>query len=113
MPGRWSMPGRISSRFARRFGGKTIQRLPCPRLRSLWPADRFWSMKERAMADDKEPMQADGEGGPGRAVANENDPPGAGRPDMEANGGQSGGGAYPSPHNDPDKAEPESGFLGH
>jgi hypothetical protein len=70
-------------------------------------------MKERAMADDKEPMQADGEGGPGRAVANENDPPGAGRPDMEANGGQSGGGAYPSPHNDPDKAEPESGFLGH
>ncbi|MGE5563836.1 MAG: hypothetical protein ACM3ZV_11105 [Bacillota bacterium] len=65
------------------------------------------------MADDKEPMQADGTGGPGTAVANENDPPSAGRPDMEDNPGESGGGPYPSPHNDPQKADAEDGFMGH
>jgi hypothetical protein len=64
------------------------------------------------MADDKEPMQADGSD-LGNEVANENDPPSAGRPDMEDNEGDSGGGPYPSPHNDPDNANPEGGFMGH
>ena len=50
------------------------------------------------MAEDKEPMQADGSGGPGAALARENDPPSEGRPDMNDNGGQSEGGAYPNPH---------------
>lgn len=65
------------------------------------------------MADDKEPMQADGKDGIGREVANDRDPPSAGRPDMEDNEGQSGGGAYPNPHNDPANAHPEGGFMGH
>ena len=65
------------------------------------------------MGDDKEPMQAGGSGSAGRAVANENDPPSAGRPDMEDNEGDSAGGPYPSPHNDPDKADPEDTFMGH
>jgi hypothetical protein len=64
------------------------------------------------MADEKEPMQADGTD-LGKIVANENDPPSAGRPDMDDNEGDSGGGPYPSPHNDPDNAAPESGFMGH
>lgn len=63
------------------------------------------------MADEKEPMQADGHDL--KKVANENDPPSAGRPDMEDNQGDSGGGPYPSPHNDPDQAHPEDGFMGH
>jgi hypothetical protein len=65
------------------------------------------------MADDKEPMQASGIDGAGKEVANENDPPSAGRPDMEDTSGDSGGGAYPSPHNDPENAKPEDGFMGH
>ena len=51
------------------------------------------------MADDKEPMQASGQqDGVGADIAEEKDPPSAGRPDMEHNSGQSGGGAYPNPH---------------
>ena len=46
-------------------------------------------------------------------MADDKDPASAGRPDMEDNRGQSGGGAYPNPHNDPDKADPEDGFMGH
>ena len=65
------------------------------------------------MADDKEPMQADGVKNGGRAGANENNPPSSGRPDMQDNEGQSGGGAYPNPHNDPENAENEEGFMGH
>jgi hypothetical protein len=60
------------------------------------------------MADDKEPMQA-----AGPVPANDDDPASAGRPDMQDNEGQSGGGAYPSPHNDPANADPEGGFTGH
>lgn len=44
------------------------------------------------MADEKEPMQADGRGMP---PENPDQNPTAGRPDMEDNTGQSGGGAYP------------------
>lgn len=65
------------------------------------------------MADEKEPMEADGTGGAGRAAANDDDPPAAGRPDMLGNRGQSGGGAYPNPHDDPANADPETGFMGH
>jgi hypothetical protein len=65
------------------------------------------------MADDKEPMQAGGTNGVGRAIANENEPPSDARPDMDHNEGQSGGGAYPNPHNDPANADPEGGFMGH
>lgn len=65
------------------------------------------------MADDKEPMQAGGSGGTGEAVANENDPASAGRPGMDENEGDSGGGPYPSPHNDPANADPQDGFMGH
>jgi hypothetical protein len=63
--------------------------------------------------DDKEPMEAGGTGGDGRAAANDEDPASAGRPDMEDNQGQSGGGAYPNPHNDPANADAEGGFMGH
>jgi hypothetical protein len=65
------------------------------------------------MADEKEPMQADGAGGPGKEIANDDDPPSAGRPDMEHNEGDSGGGPYPNPHNDPENAKPEDTFMGH
>ena len=65
------------------------------------------------MADDKEPMEAGGTSGAGKAAANDDDPASAGRPDMQDNEGQSGGGAYPSPHNDPANADPEDGFMGH
>jgi hypothetical protein len=51
-----------------------------------------------AMSDDKEPMQASGQGGVGAEIAEEKDPPSAGRPDMQDNAGQSGGGAYPHGH---------------
>ena len=64
------------------------------------------------MADEKEPMQADGSE-LRKDIANENDTPSAGRPDMEDNAGDSGGGPYPSPHDDADKADPEDGFMGH
>lgn len=62
------------------------------------------------MASDKEPMQA-----PGDEVEKEDadNPPSAARPDMEENRGQSGGGAYPNPHDDPANADPEGGFMGH
>lgn len=63
--------------------------------------------------DEKEPMEAGGTGGVGRAAANDDDPPSAGRPDMQDNQGQSGGGAYPNPHDDPANAEPLTGFMGH
>lgn len=54
------------------------------------------------MDDGKVPEPADGTGGVGREIAQESDPASAGRPDMEANAGQSGGGAYPNPHNGKD-----------
>ena len=57
------------------------------------------------MPDDKEPMQANGRGGAGAAIANEDDPPSAGQPGMEDHGGQSEGGAYPNPHTGKDKGE--------
>lgn len=62
------------------------------------------------MGDDKQPMQASGE--ELEQIDGEN-PPSAARPDMEENPGQSGGGPYPSPHDDPDEADPEDGFMGH
>ena len=69
------------------------------------------------MADDKEPMQADGKGGIGEEVAEEKDPASAGRPDMEDNLGQSGGGAYPNPHQEKDDGgfhggQSEAGYFG-
>jgi hypothetical protein len=43
----------------------------------------FGDREERAMADDdKEPMEAGGTGGDGRAAANDEDPASAGRPDI-------------------------------
>lgn len=65
------------------------------------------------MAEEKEPMQAGGTKGAGAALAEEEDPPSAGRPDMDENEGQSGGGAYPNPHSDPQNAKPENTFMGH
>lgn len=65
------------------------------------------------MTDEKEPMQASGSGGVGAEIAEEETPPSAGRPDMGHNRGESGGGAYPSPHNDPENAKPEDRFMGH
>ena len=61
------------------------------------------------MAEDKEPMQADGSNGVGEELAEEKNPPSAGRPDMQDNRGQSGGGAYPNPHSG---KEEEGGFHG-
>ena len=60
------------------------------------------------MPDDKEPMQANGSGGAGAAIASEDDPPSAGQPDMEDDGGQSEGGAYPNPH----RGKDEGSFRG-
>jgi hypothetical protein len=57
------------------------------------------------MADDKEPMQASGDGD---AAVDEGNPPSSGRPDMADNAGQSEGGAYPNPHTGKD----EGGFRG-
>ena len=54
-------------------------------------------------ADNKTPMQANGKDGAGAAVAKEDDPPSSGRPDMDENGGQSEGGAYPNPHTGKDE----------
>ena len=65
------------------------------------------------MDEDKEPMQAAGTGGFGAKIAEEKNPPSADRPDMMRNTGQSGGGPYPSPHNDPENANPEDTFMGH
>jgi hypothetical protein len=65
------------------------------------------------MADEKKPMQADGTGGVGEEIAAEKSPAAAGRPDMQDNEGDSGGGPYPSPHNDPANAHPENTFMGH
>lgn len=66
------------------------------------------------MADEKEPMQASGaRDDVGEEIAEERDPPSAGRPNMDENRGQSGGGAYPSPHNDPENADAENTFMGH
>jgi hypothetical protein len=55
------------------------------------------------MADPKEPVQADGSDGVGAEVAEEKNPPSAGRPDMDENLGQSAGGAYPNPHQGKDE----------
>jgi hypothetical protein len=60
------------------------------------------------MANEKEQMEADGKGGLGREVAEEKAPPSAGRPLMGENVGQSGGGAYPNPH----QGKNEGGFHG-
>ena len=66
------------------------------------------------MADEKEPMEADGtQNSVGAELAEERDPPSSGRPDMADNRGQSGGGAYPNLHNDPKNADPENTFVGH
>jgi hypothetical protein len=62
------------------------------------------------MTEQKQPMQADGEGS---SLKDRESVPSAGRPDMNENAGQSGGGAYPHPKNDPEEAEPEDGFMGH
>jgi hypothetical protein len=47
------------------------------------------------MANDKQPMQADGKGMP---PVDSDDPPTADRPDMFEDSGQSGGAAYPNPY---------------
>ena len=47
------------------------------------------------MADDKNSME----------VANDRDPPSAGRPALDENAGQSGGGAYPNARGDNDDGE--------
>ena len=65
------------------------------------------------MVDDKEPMQADGSDNDEVELAEGQQPPSSGRPDMNRNAGQSGGGAYPNPHNDPENADPQNTFLGH
>jgi hypothetical protein len=57
------------------------------------------------MADGKVPEPADGEGGIGRDVAEEKNPASAGRPDMQQNQGQSGGGAYPNPYDGKEDAD--------
>jgi hypothetical protein len=69
------------------------------------------------MTDDKEPMQADGSDGARREVAEEKNPPSAGRPDMNDNLGQSAGGAYPNPHTGKDEGgfhggQSEAGYFG-
>lgn len=65
------------------------------------------------MADEKEPMDPIEQENAGRGLANEDEPPSAGRPAIGRNEGQSGGGHYPNPHDDPDNADPEGGFMGH
>jgi hypothetical protein len=67
--------------------------------------------KDELMADENEPMQADGTDVD--SAEHKKNPPSAGRPDMNSNAGESGGGAYPSPHNDPANADPQNTFLGH
>ena len=69
------------------------------------------------MSDDKVPIQADGNDGIGADVADEKNPPSAGRPDMDENAGQSAGGAYPNPHTGKDKGgfhggQSEPGYFG-
>ena len=65
------------------------------------------------MSDDKKEMPVDGDNGIGADIARSNEPATAGRPDMQTNAGQSGGGAYPNPHNDPDNADTQNSFMGH
>jgi len=55
------------------------------------------SWKEPTMIEDKQNIQADGSDDRGAEVAESVDSAAAGRPDMEENRGQSGGGAYPNP----------------
>jgi hypothetical protein len=65
------------------------------------------------MTDGKQPMQADGSGGVGEELAEDRGPPSAGRPDMEDNAGDSGGGAYPNPHDrETEGADKEEEFRG-
>ena len=69
------------------------------------------------MAEDKQTMQADGTDGAGADVAEEANPPSAGRPGMDDNFGQSGGGAYPNPHSGEDAGgfhggQSEPGYFG-
>ena len=64
------------------------------------------------MSDQKQPMQAAGSDQIGEDAETANDPT-AGRPDMQTNAGQSAGGAYPNPHNDPENADPQNTFMGH
>jgi hypothetical protein len=62
------------------------------------------------MADEKEPMQANG------VATGSSDRKGdesRARPDMEENAGESGGGAYPHPKNRPENAQPQNTFMGH
>ena len=67
----------------------------------------FCRLEERAMADDKEPMEAGGTGGaePRQMTTIRRWSPG-----MQDNRGQSGGGAYPNPHDDPANAN-QTGFM--
>lgn len=48
------------------------------------------------MTEGKQPMQPDGRDLTGEEVADNENPATAGRPDMQENQGQSGGGAYPN-----------------
>ena len=71
------------------------------------------------MDDGKVPEPADGSDGVGRKIAQEQDPASAGRPDMDGNSGQSGGGDYPNPHSNGDEdrgfhgGQSEPGYHGH
>ena len=62
------------------------------------------------MADKKEPMQANGLDAD---EADNQNRPSAGRPDMDSNPGQSGGGAYPNPYDQKGRNPQEDrGFHG-
>ena len=65
------------------------------------------------MADDEEATDPVENRRVGREIAKEDDPPSAGRRGIETNEGQSGGGHYPNPHDDPANADPEDKFMGH
>ena len=62
------------------------------------------------MSTEKQPMQADGAGSSSKDADHS---PSAARPNVQENSGESGGGAYPHPKNNPDASEEENSFLGH